>query len=397
MHFKKLALASGTLLFHTALIAQEEAGSIDLGGFELIPALDITHASDDNVTRSSTGEIDSWKRIVSPEVVLLNNFGGNTLQFGYRLERGDYFSSSQDNYTDHFVSALYDYEINSRHRAKVTGEYEDGHDDRGTSFSIGTGSVLETPDEYKSLTGDLVYSYGALTADARLDFLLGYEDLDYDRTEEAYLARDRDFVTFGGIFYYQVAPATDLVVDLRQTEVSYVYIIEGGDTLDSTNSSILVGLQWESTAATSGFAKVGYQKKDFDSALREEFSGFDWELGVTWQPVERSTIEFSTRSDTNETNGEGNFIQRRSYGAVWNHQWLDRVSSRASFAFIDDVYEGSTNNREDDITQLRLAVDYQFKRWMKIEVGYQYDERESTVESIDYDRNLFSIGVRVTL
>lgn len=397
MHFKKLALASGTLLFHTALIAQEEAGSIDLGGFELFPAISITHSSDDNVTRSATDEIDSWKRIVSPEAVLLNNFGGNTLQFGYRLERGDYFSSSQDNYTDHFISALLDYELNSRHRAKLSGEYEVGHDDRGTSFSIGTGNALATPDEYKSLTGDLVYSYGALTADARLDFVLGYRDLDYDRSEEVYLARDRDFVTLGGIFYYQVAPATDLVVDVSQTEVTYDYLIDGAETLDSTNSSILVGLQWESTAATSGFAKIGYQQKDFDSASREEFSGFDWELGVTWQPIDRSTIEFATRSDTNETNGEGNFIQRRSYGAVWNHKWLDRVSSRASFAFIDDIYEGSVNNREDDITQLSFAVDYQFRRWLNFEFAYQYDERESTVETIDYDRNLISIGVNITL
>jgi hypothetical protein len=397
MHLKKLALASSALLFHTTLVAQEEAGSIDLGGFELFPSLTVTHALDDNVTRTATGEIDSWKRIVSPELVLLNDFGGNTLQFGYRLERGDYFSSSQDDYTDHFISALYDYEINSRHRAKVTGEYEDGHDDRGTSFSIGTGNALETPDQYKSLNGELVYSYGALTADARLDFILGYRDLDYDRSEEVYLARDRDFVTLGGIFYYQVAPATDLVVDVSQTEVTYDYLIEGAETLDSTNSSILVGVQWESTAATSGFAKIGYQQKDFDSALREEFSGFDWELGVTWQPIDRSTIEFSTRSDTNETNGEGNFIQRRSYGAVWKHEWLDRVSSRASFAFIDDIYEGSVNNREDDITQLSLAVDYQFRRWLKFELAYQYDERESTVETIDYDRNLISIGVNITL
>lgn len=397
MHLKKLAFASGALLFHTSLVAQEEAGSIDLGGFELFPSLTVTHASDGNVTRSATGEIDSWKRIVSPEAVLLNDFNGNLFQLGYRLERGDYFSSAQDNYTDHFVSGLVDYEMNSRHRAKITAEYEDGHDDRGTAFSIGTGNVLETPDEYKALDGELVYSYGALTADARLDFILGYRDLDYDRTEEIYLARDRDFVTVGGIFYYQVAPATDMVIDVSQTEVTYDYVIDGDETRDSTNSSILVGLEWETTAATSGFAKIGYQEKEFDSALREKFSGFDWELGVTWQPVDRSTIEFSTSSDSDETNGEGNFIQRRSYGAQWRHQWLDRVSTSASFAFVDDTYEGSVNAREDDITLLRASVEYEFRRWLTFELAYQYDERESNQEIIDYDRNLISIGIKATL
>lgn len=397
MHLNKLAIASGALLFHSSLVAQEEAGSIDLGGFELLPSVTVIHASDNNVTNAATDEIDSWKRIISPEAVLLNDFGGNKFQLGYRLERGDYFSSSQDDYTDHFLSGIVDYEFNSRHRAKLTAEYEDGHDDRGTSFSIGAGNTLETPDEYKSVDAEAVYSYGALTADARVDIILGYIDLDYDRTEEIYLARDRDIVTVGGVFYYQIAPATDLVFDVSQTEVSYDYVIDGNEPLDSTNASILLGLQWESTAATTGFAKVGYQTKDFDSAIRDNFSGFDWELGVTWQPQDRSTIEFFTRSDTNETNGEGDFIHRKAYGAIWEHNWLERVSSRASFSFVDDIYEGSANNRKDDITRLRLSIDYQFRRWMEIELSYQYDERESVVSVIDYDRSLFSIGFTITL
>lgn len=396
MYFKKLAVAISTLLYYGASVAQEEGG-IDLGGFELIPSIDIVHELDDNIARSATVEVDSWKRIFSPEAVLLNNFYGNTLQFGYKLERGDYFSSSQDNYTDHFVSALLDYEFNGRHRAKTTFDYEDGHNDRGTSFSIGTGDTLASPDTYKQLDGDIVYSYGALTADARIDVSLGYTDLDYDRSEEIYLRRERDISSIAAIFYYRIAPATDLLVDYSNAQVSYNFTAGGIETLDSTNSSLLVGVEWESSAATTGFAKIGYQEKDFDSALRDKFNGFDWEVGMSWQPFDRSTIDFATQSETNETNGEGNFIKRHSYNAIWNHEWLARISSRVSLAFVDDVYDGSVNSRQDDITELRLSLDYQFKRWLTLDASYQYEERESNIATIDYGRNVFSIGVRVTL
>jgi hypothetical protein len=396
MHLKKLVLASSALFFNGASIAQE-SGVIDFGGFKLIPAIDITHALDDNITRLQTAKVDSWKRILSPRATLVNNFGLNTLQFDYRLERGDFFSSDQDNFTDHFLSALLDYEFNSRHRAKTSFEYEDGHDDRGTSFSTGSTDVLATPDIYNKFSGGIEYSYGALTADSRIDISYNYNDVDYDGSDDLFLIRDRENSTLAAIYSYQIAPVTEITVDYSRTDVSYDFFAAGNDTLDSTNSSLLVGVKWESTAATSGFAKIGYQEKDFDSAQREKFSDIDWAIGVNWQPIERTTIEFSTQSDTNETNGEGNFISQTSYNAIWSHQWLERVSSSLSFSLINDVYEKSVNSREDDLTQLNMTLNYQLKRWISLNLNYLYDERESSVNTISYDRNLFSLSVNVTL
>jgi hypothetical protein len=396
MNLKKLVLASSILFFNSATFAQD-GGLIDIGGFDLIPNVDITHAFDDNITRVGTGEIDSWKRILSPEAILRNNFGTNTLQFGYKLERGDFFSSSQDNYTDHFLSALLDYEFNSRHRATTNFQYADGHDDRGTSFSTGSSNTLATPDRYTQLDGGILYSYGALTAGSRIDLNFDYSDLDYDGIEDSFLARDRKNLTVGGNFYYQIAPATELVVDYSRNDVTYDFTAVGNETLDSTNSSLLVGVKWASTAATSGFAKFGYQEKDFDSAEREKFDGFDWAIGISWQPIERSTVEFSTQNNTNETNGEGNFIKQKSYNASWSHVWLDRVSSRMSVSLLSDVYEQSVTLREDDLTQLNMSINYQLKRWLSLEAAYLYDERDSNVATIDYDRNSLSLGVNITL
>jgi hypothetical protein len=394
MNFKKMVIASSVIFFNGAGIAQE-SGAIDLGGFELIPAVDITHALDDNVTRVETGKIDSWKRTLSPEAVLRNEFGVNALQFGYRLERGDYFSSSQDNYTDHFLSALLNYEFNGRHRTQTNFQYTDGHDDRGTSFSTNTNNA--TPDTFNQFNAGVLYSYGAISAVSRIDINFNHSVIDYDGVEELFLVRDRDNTTIGGVFYYQVAPATDLLVDYSHNVVSYDFTIAGAETLNSTNSSLLAGVKWESTAATSSFAKIGYQEKDFDSAQREDFSGFDWEVGVKWNPIDRSVIEFSTQSNTNETNGEGNFIKQKSYGANWTHQWLERMYTRVSFSVINDVYEESVSSREDDLTQLNMTLNYQLKRWLSVTGSYLYDDRDSNVTNIDYDRSVFSIGFKVTL
>jgi hypothetical protein len=396
MNFKKIVVVSSALLFNGAGIAQEE-GSIDFGGFKLIPTIDVTHELDDNITRVGAGEIDSWKRVLSPEAILKNEFGVNSIQFGYRLERGDFFSSSQDNYTDHFLSSQLNYEFSGRHRTNTSFAYKEGHDDRGTSFSTGSTNELATPDTFNQLDGGITYSYGALTADSRIDISYDYSDLDYDGIDESFLARDRNNSIFAGNFYYQIAPATEIVVDYNRNEVSYDFTAAGNETLDSTNSSLLVGVKWESTAATSGFAKIGYQEKDFDSAEREKFNGVDWEVGINWQPIDRSNIDFSTQSNTNETNGEGNFIKQKSYNASWKHVWLERVSTSVSYSLMNDVYEQSVSLREDDLTQFNMSLSYQLKRWITVEVAYLHDERDSNVDTTDFDRNVFSIGAVITL
>jgi hypothetical protein len=394
MNLKKIVIASSVLIFNGTGVAQE-SGVIGLGGFELTPNVDIIHTLDDNITRAETGKLDSWKRTISPGAVLRNEFGVNAVQFGYRLERGDFFSSSQDNYTDHFLSAIVDYQFNSRHRTQANFQYTDGHDDRGTSFSTKTNNA--TPDTFNQLNAGVLYSFGEESAVSRMDLNFNRSVLDYDGVEELFLVRNRDNTSIDGVFYYQVAPATDLLIDYSHNEMSYDFSIAGAETLDSTNTSLLVGVKWITTSAMTSFVKIGYQEKDFDSAQREDFSGSDWEVGVEWNPIERSVIEFSTQSNTNETNGEGNFIKQTSYAANWTHQWLERMYTSVSFSVSNDVYEGSINLREDDLTQINMMLNYQLKRWLTVTSSYLFDDRDSNVANTDYDRSVFSISFKVTL
>lgn len=408
MQSSRLAICI-TLALGAAHTQAQEAGSIDLGGFELIPAVTTTLAYDDNVTRSNADDIDSFKTIIAPEVILLNNFGANQLQFGYRISRGDYFSSKEDNYTDHFLSASLDMELNSKNRFESAVLFEDGHDDRGTVFSIGEGGALDSPDKFKQKEFDFVYTYGALTANARLDLILNLQDLDYDSNVvdidetdavelvDVYRFRDRSRNRIGGAFYYRVASATDFVVDVSHTNIDYDVDADPLLPLDSSEQAILVGVKWESTAATTGYAKVGYQSKEFDVEAREDFSGVKWQAGLTWAPYERTSFNLNTNGDTRETNGEGNFIRRKDVSLTWQHEWLDRFSTEAGITYGNDTYDAETNVREDDISEFSVAAVYQFRRWMTIRAGYQFEKRDSNREVIDYDRNLFSITARITL
>jgi hypothetical protein len=409
MHLSRLVIFT-TLALGTFQANAQQAGSIDLGGFELIPVVTATLIHDDNMTRSNTDKTSSFASIIAPQLTLRNNYGANQLQFGYRLTNADYFSSSEDNFTDHFVSASLNMDLNSKNRFETSLEFEDGHDGRGSGFSNGVGTELTSPDQYKEKEFDLVYYYGGLTANGRIDFKLNLQDLNYDSNiinlvddageieqEDSYRFRDRSRNEVGGVFYYRIASATDLLVDLSHANIDYDLAADPLLPLGSSELAALIGLKWESTAATTGYAKIGLQRKEFDVAARGDFSGLKWQVGIDWQPYARSKINLDTNADTRETNGEGNFIRRKDISVTWQHEWLGRFSTEAEVSYGRDRYVADINVRKDKVRELTLAAVYEFRRWMTLRGEYQFEKRDSNREVIDFDRNRFTIGARITL
>lgn len=393
-----------TLIIGTHVHAREyepiKGGALELGGFDLFPIFNVDHYYDSNVLRSSDNDIDSGVRVLSPELILVNEYDGNRFQLGYRFADGHYYGSAIDNYSDHFISAQFDLYANERHRFEISSAYELGHDARGTVFSIGSGNQLATPDEYAQTQVDGIYFFGAEEAMGRLELNINHTSLDYDINTPAYLIRDRNFLSAGGTFYYRVAPATDALIELRTTQINYDFAQDITNPLDSRANSALIGVRWNSTRNTTGFAKIGMQQKNFDSSLRPDFSGAEWNVGVDWTPMDRTFLRLSTARDTFETNGEGNFIDNRSIALTWRHSWLERLRSELMLQYGTNTYEGNTDGfitRTDDVSGLSGSLDYDFRRWLTLQLGYQFEQRQSNRLAIDYDRHLLNLNIRVTL
>ena len=401
MLIRTKSILAMSVICATPTLNAQEAGRIQAGQFDLIPSFTSSMAYVDNVAnaRDNQRKIYSWRTILSPELIAATQVDGNPVQIGYRLERGVYFSSDNDDYTDHFVEASGNFELNSRHRVSALAQYEDGHEDRGTGFSIGTGLDISTPDTYKSSNLSAEYSYGAVTSDGLITLKTRRQALDYDRSEDAYLIRDRVKTMVGGEFGYQVGSATRAVLDVTKTYVRYDEQLNFV-TRDSDETRVLVGVVWESTAATTGFAKVGYKEKDFDNQARGTFYGTDWEVGIDWQPVSYTSFRISTSADTFETNGEGDFIRGQNYSVRWNHDWLERLSTSFSVTQQNDEYvfnEVDIDNRDDELMNYSAALNYQARRWLKFSTYYQFTDRDSNRETIGYDKSVVGVTAEVTL
>ena len=386
----------------------QEAGKYKMGSVDLIPVLNTEFLHINNVTYASDSdaEITSWVGVVSPQLKAVTEVGGNEIEFAYRIERGEYFSSERDNYTDHFAHLDGDFVINDRNRFAARANFEDGHDDRGRVYSNGFGNELDEPDTYKKSSVDGTYSYGSLSAFGRIDLSVGYEVMNYDdrpevldfRDSEFLRFRDRDTFRYGGSFYYRVAPSTNLVLDATRSEITYDEAADPANPLDSDENKILAGLTWNTNDYTRSFAKIGYKQKKFASSTRDDFSGVAWEVGMAYKPVTYSEFTVSTSADTRETNSNADYIRSRDYAVAWKHSWLERFSTTAKVAYLTDDYEGQVEDlREDETTRFSLGADYMFRRWLTVGVFYQINDRDSNRETIEFDRDVIGLTAKVTL
>jgi hypothetical protein len=397
-----IIISASSLCMLCTSVQSQEKGTFPVGTFELTPTLNVSLNKDSNIARSNINKIDSWITVINPEFILGKQVGENKLFVGVNASKGIYHSSEADDYDDYQFFADGEFEVDRRNRVTGSLKHTSGHDDRGTAYSIGAGNLIDGPDKYTKNTFGAIYSYGAMTALANVDVNLLLLDINYDVDVSVVTPtrlRDRKEKKLGSIFYYGVSPSTDLLVDVSYALTDYAGNISNVASIDSRTKSLLVGAKWETTASSSGFVKVGYQKRDFDVASRAGFSGLKWDAGVSWNPTERAIFEFSTASDTRETNGQGNFIRRKDYVANWRHEWLERFSSDVTLNYSDDSYEGGTVPRNDKIHEFRVVADYQFKRWLTLIMKVSYFDRDSdsTIDNFDYNRSLFSFTAQISL
>ena len=421
--------------------ADRDDQSIPVAGVLLTPIIKFKQGYDTNVLStndnkgiadptSANEELSSWYTIFQPSLKLtteFGEFGKHNFEMDWTFTHGAYHASREDSYNDHDVSGKLNYELSLRHRFMFQGGYIAAHEERGSRFSIGQDTSqngLIEPDTYEQVFGGIQYTFGVPTADARLELEVGYLDNDYrsvylesNPNDDSTAVRDRDTVKLGGTLYYKVGTATDLTLEAWNSDITYDFTETEEAELASIENRIMLGAEWEATASTTGFAKIGYVKKDFEVEKRDDFDAVVWEVEVLWEPKTYSKVKFTTGQSADETNGEGFFfgndenltekayvIENTQYAIEWTHQWRERLTSKLAYAISDDIYIAEIGKvREDNNSAINASLFYDMNYWLSFSLDYVFTDRDSTKKdferniNFEYDRQLLSLGVRMAI
>ncbi|MGH8492507.1 MAG: outer membrane beta-barrel protein [Moraxellaceae bacterium] len=399
---KKLTLLSAAVAF-SAAEAGNAAVALDpqafnLEPFRFIPTLEVAALQDSNIYRLSADEVSSFITVIKPTFDLVAQDRDNVYNLRYAAIAG-FYGEDNNNYVDNLFSAKAHVEPTGRFRFDAGLGYNLLHDDLGTAFTEGfSKAALESrgsPDTYNLATLNGGVEYGAKDAAGQVALTLNYGQKRYD-AEDAAAARDLDMIDGMLGFRLRVLPKTKALLDFEYNKGDYSNAIVSRVS-DYTGSAYFLGVSWESTASTTGKIRLGSNKRD--TADGDGVSGFAWDVGVIWTPLERSRFTLDGSRRLQDGTLPTISIDGRNLTAGWAHDWSGRVESKltAGLGIEDHDRLPGTGIREDDSVTLGLVVNYQMRRWLVLGAGISKTNRESTMDIYDYDRAVFSLNGQLSL
>lgn len=344
----------------------------------------------DNLIGSNTNSLATTFYSLIPEIVAEVKNHGDRYTASYLGNFTRFTSSSNDNFNHHEFKLAGDDIFSARTKAGWAIGYVDSTDARGSTDR----SIATEPDHWHAPTLAGILSYGAPGAQGRFEFDGSYQDKRYTNNRSTTAGSDVDLYSLSGRFLYRIAPKTSLLTELKELKSNYVL---STSTNSNTDRRLNFGLTWDATAATTGIVKIGYSSKKFNSPLRSNFSGIDWEAQIRWKPLTYSTFDLATSKIPSDSTGVGDYVLNTNYSLTWTHAWSSTLSSHANLGWLRSEYVNATPARSDNTKNIGFGLGYSMRRWLWFGFDWTHTNRDSTLSNLNFGRNVIFFSAQIAL
>ncbi|MDH5258600.1 MAG: outer membrane beta-barrel protein [Gammaproteobacteria bacterium] len=380
-----------TFFSFSSSYAEFDPAVVKAGGVEIVPVISVSQLYDSNYLYREADEKSAMLTLLKPKMTASVGVGANKYSLEAAASIGRNSENSADDYVDSQLAIDLNQSFSRKMQLDVVIERINTHEDRGTGYSSDDNSLLDEPDKYHITRFDGKFSYGSKDAIGRIVFNLSSGSRIYDNHRAVTKARDRNDASGSVTFFYHVMPKTSLLFELTHREFDY----EVSTIYNSIEQQAYAGVSWDISALTTGSAKAGLLEKNFNDADGKDFSGFSWDIGVRWTPLSYSVIDVLTKGRTEETNGDGDYIDSKTVLTKWTHFWNERVDTVVSANITKNDYQPSS--REDGILNIGIQANYNMRRWLVVGAGFSHSENRSTQAGFDYAKNVVSINLTAGL
>ena len=399
MHTKTLAPIFALLSVGVAApaAANLKPGSfITKDGAEITPTLQTGISSNNNFFSTPENEESRTIWTITPNIKAAIEDGPDSYNLDLGTSSSLHNKESVDNFTQVNIGVGAHKEFTSQHRLDVNGKADWLYEPRGSGLTEGLGDTVNELVKYQQQNVTARYEYGAQSSKAQVALNAGFYSKKYQNFRAVSQFRDYDKSLIGITGYYNTQAATRTFLEVKQENYRYDFLASSGISRDSDDVKVLLGMEWEATALTSGSFKLGYQNKDFSAIERENFSGLSWEAGVNWQPLSYSTVQLKTSRSAKDPLVQGDYIKESVYGINWTHSWSDYLSSLVGVTYIDEQYTGDIG-RKDKTKSARLGLNYVASRFGMVSTYVDFIDKDSTQSAIEFDRVVIGINFTFAL
>jgi len=358
---------------------------INVYGFDFTPTLELSESYDDNFREVEHDVESTMVTKIAPAFELKAEDRNSATRLIWQPTRYIYHSDSDASNTAQRLRADSIMEFNDRNRLKLEAEarkYE-----RTTSTAVeGINDKIES----QRVAG--LYTFGAKSADNQIDFGANYARLRYDNSDGINDDKERDTTGVTTTWYHRLGSKTRALLEYDHYRFDY---LQSDSPRSSNSNAVLGGAEWDLTARTTGKVRIGYEKKDFDESTSKDLDNPTWQVDLAYKPRTYSTFTFLARQALAEGDDGSDAVKATFTQVGWRHGWTERITTVAQAGYGQYDYEGQS--RKDKLQDYNLAVIYQMRRWLDIELGYRYRDNDSDAENESFTRNLFQLSFNVSL
>lgn len=372
-----------------------DSKGVELGAFRLIPVLPLSTTYNDNVTLRRQGSSDIVFS-ASPQLKAESLWSNNSLILQASSHHRRYAKRSEQNNDEYTGSATGRLDVTSTLPINASVTYADKVEERGTP---GDDAQTDRYVHYKLFT--TTASVSKQLNRFRLDVhgrrsTYRYDELNIqnDGSEVTQSFRDRDVKGAGARLDYQYSAVTSIFVKGDYSEASYIHPSVFFADRGSKGLQLLGGLQFEITRLLHGEASLGFIQQKFDDPQYTNFSGFNYDVGLTYQPTVLTTVTFgASRSVTDSALVGVPGVLLSTFDLGVNHELLRTVTVTGSAQLERRVYRGI--DRQEDVWSFGLAMTKTVNRFLALGLSYSRQQRTSSGvgQGLGYTSNRFSATV----
>ncbi len=220
--------------------------------------------------------------------------------------------------------------------------------------------------------------------------------LAYDGSINNFL--DRSDNGFDIVAYYDYSPKTNFFLQYRTLLASYDEEYDGINR-ENSNDFFYAGVNWKSTVKTSLMVKGGYQLVDYDSDEYEDQDNFTGEIQWNWFATVKSNVIVDAVYSVEQSDSQFALNKTVFTGRLgFTHRFTNRLRGSLDLIYENSDYEQLTDyTRTDDRYYFKPGVQYALWKWLSLNAYYMFDSKDSNEDILDYDTNIFGVGIRGTL
>lgn len=187
--------------------------------------------------------------------------------------------------------------------------------------------------------------------------------------------------------------------NLRDTDVS------PGISIDNDYDEIEVGgvFTWQGSDKSTLEANLGYTDLNYDEQNDRDFQGSTGRLTYYWAMSEKTNIDFSVWRETSSLYDEiTTYVLQKGISITPSWFMTRKVSLRGRIAYTNDDFKGRNDivtalggqRRDEDTWVYAIGAIWAPRDPLTISLDYRREERDSSINSIDYNDDQVEAAVK---